>query len=62
MSKSDDKGWNAFVQVRLEEFDELWEEFNMSNKIEDSYEFKQVIFSLPIEALRDWKRNKDKNK
>jgi len=59
---SNDIDWKAYVQVRLEQFDELWEEFNLSNKIEDSYEFKQVIFGLPIEALLDWKRNRDKNK
>ena len=57
-----DKGLAVLLQMRIEEFDELWEEFNSAHLLEDSVEFKQVIFGLPIESLKDWKRAKDEKR
>lgn len=58
MAAKRDKGYEVFQQLRLEEFASLWAEFAATRLDVTNEDANQVINGLPIEALRDWKRNR----
>lgn len=65
-----DKGREVFMRLRVEQYLELWAEFMAAGKptadgpSSPEWDFtdetvNQVIYGLPIESLKDWKRRQE---
>lgn len=62
MAAKRDKQYEVFQQLRLEEFAALWAEFAATRLDVQNEDANQVINGLPIEALNDWKRDRDRDR